>query len=117
MKVLVFHGIPKREQSDTLHITRAFLDGIQQAAPQEVEVLPVSRLHIEFCTGCFACKRNGGICRQADDMAEVLEKILASDLLLFSFPLHSYGMPAARWSRWGIATHMWDSATIRTFGI
>lgn len=95
MKVLVFHGIPKREQSDTLYITRAFLDGIQQAAPQEVEVLPVSRLHIEFCTGCFACKRNGGICRQADDMAEVLEKILASDLLLFSFPLHSYGMPAA----------------------
>lgn len=50
-------------------------------------------------------------------MAEVLEKILASDLLLFSFPLHSYGMPAARWSRWGIVTRMWDSATIRTFGI
>ena len=95
MKVLVFNGSPKCEQSDTMHITRAFLDGMQQAAPQEVEILSVNRLHLEFCTGCFACKRNGGTCRHADDMAGVLEKILASDLLLFSFPLYSYGMPAA----------------------
>ena len=50
--------------------------------------------HIEFCHGCFACKQNGGHCAIDDDMREILEQMLSSDLLLFSFPLHSYGMPA-----------------------
>ena len=40
------------------------------------------------------CKQNGGICFHDDDMRPILEAILDSDLLLFSFPLHSYGMPA-----------------------
>ena len=49
--------------------------------------------HIEFCRGCFACKYNGGHCAIDDDMRALLDRMLASDLLLFSFPLYSYGMP------------------------
>lgn len=94
MRILVFNGSPKRERSDTMHITRAFLEGMNEAAPQEVEVVDVIDRHIEFCRGCFACKRNGGRCVIDDDMRGLLERMLASDLLLFSFPLHSYGMPA-----------------------
>ena len=93
MKVLVFNGSPKKENSDTLHITRAFLDGMQEAAPQEIEMIHVIDRHIEFCSGCLACMRNGGRCRHDDDMRSILEKILSSDLLLFSFPLYGYGMP------------------------
>ena len=94
MKILVFNGSPKKEKSDTLHITRAFLDGMQEAAPQEVRMLHVIDQHIEFCSGCLACMRNGGVCRHKDDMRDILEETLASDLLLFSFPLYCYGMPA-----------------------
>ena len=94
MKILVFNGSPKKEKSDTLHITRAFLDGMKDAAPQEVELVHVIDQHIEFCSGCLACMRNGGVCRHDDDMRSILEDILASDLLLFSFPLYGYGMPA-----------------------
>lgn len=94
MKILVFNGSPKKENSDTLHITRAFLDGMQEAAPQEVQMIHVIDRHIEFCSGCLACMRNGGVCRHNDDMRSILEEILASDLLLFSFPLYCYGMPA-----------------------
>ena len=54
MKILVLNGSPKKEKSDTLCITRAFLD----------------------------------------DMRGILEEILDSDLLIFSFPLYCYGMPA-----------------------
>ena len=50
--------------------------------------------HIEYCTGCFACKMNGGTCVHDDDMRAILDEILESDLLLFSFPLYCYGMPA-----------------------
>ena len=94
MKILVLNGSPKREKSDTLHITRAFLDGMQDAASQEIHIINVIDRHIEYCTGCFACKRNGGTCIHDDDMRAILNEILESDLLLFSFPLYSYGMPA-----------------------
>ena len=94
MKILVFNGSPKREKSDTMHITRAFLDGMNDAEKQEVHIIDVIDRRIEYCTGCFACKMNGGECIHDDDMREILEEMLESDLLLFSFPLYAYGMPA-----------------------
>ena len=94
MKVLVLNGSPKRERSDTMCITRAFLDGMNEAAPQEVQTINVVDRHIEYCTGCFACMRNGGTCIHGDDMRAILEEILSSDLLIWSFPLYCYGMPA-----------------------
>ena len=94
MKILVFNGSPKKEKSDTLHITRAFLEGMEQTEPQEVSMIHVIDQHIEFCSGCLSCMRNGGVCRPHDDMRFLLEQILAGDLLLFSFPLYCYGMPA-----------------------
>ena len=94
MKILVLNGSPKREQSDTMHITRAFLEGMNEAACQDIRFIHVTDKHIEYCTGCFACMRNGGACVHDDDMREILEEILASDLLIWSFPLYCYGMPA-----------------------
>ena len=38
--------------------------------------------------------RNGGNCVHSDDMRAILEEILESDLLIFSYPLYCYGMPA-----------------------
>ena len=94
MKILVLNGSPKRDRSDTLQITRAFLDGMNEASPQETRVIHVIDRHIEYCAGCFACMRNGGTCIHDDDMRAILNEILASDLLLLSFPLYCYGMPA-----------------------
>lgn len=94
MKILVFNGSPKKEASDTMHITRAFLEGLSEQEPHDIRTIHVIDRHIEFCSGCLACMRNGGICRHKDDMRDILEQILASDLLLFSFPLYCYGMPA-----------------------
>ena len=94
MKILVLNGSPKRDRSDTLQITRAFLDGMNEASPQEMRVIHVIDRHIEYCAGCFACMRNGGTCIHDDDMRAILNEILASDLLLLSFPLYCYGMPA-----------------------
>ena len=94
MKILVLNGSPKRENSDTMRITNAFLDGMQDAAAQQIHTIHVIDSHIEYCAGCFACMRNGGTCIHDDDMRGILEAILESDLLLLSFPLYCYGMPA-----------------------
>lgn len=94
MKILVLNGSPKRENSDTMQMTRAFLSGMQDAGEQEITTIHAIDKRIEYCTGCFACMHNGGICIHDDDMREILEKMLESDVLLFSFPLYCYGMPA-----------------------
>lgn len=94
MKILVLNGSPKKEKSDTLHLTRAFLQGMQDVSAQEIEFLHVIEKDIRYCTGCLACMRNGGECVHKDDMGEILEQIIAADVLLCSFPLYYYGMPA-----------------------
>ena len=95
MKILVLNGSPKREHSDTMHITRAFLEGMNEATKHDIHIIQVIGKHIEFCTGCFSCMRNGGTCVHDDDIREILEEILTSDLLVWSFPLYCYGMPAS----------------------
>ena len=94
MNILVLNGSPKREHSDTLHITQAFLEGMNEGARQDIHIIHVIDKHIKYCTGCFSCMRNGGTCIHEDDMREILDEILASDLLIWSFPLYCYGMPA-----------------------
>ena len=91
MKILVINGSPKKENSDTMHITQAFLDGMNEVSQNEVHIIHAIDRHIEYCTGCFACMRNGGNCLHQDDMRGILEEILESDLLIWSYPLYCYG--------------------------
>ena len=46
MKILVLNGSPKRDNSDTMHITRAFLDGMKEAAPQDIHIIHTVDQHI-----------------------------------------------------------------------
>ena len=94
MRVLVLNGSPKREKSDTMRITSAFLDGMNEVSTQEINIINAIDKHIEYCTGCFACMHNGETCIHKDDMEPILKQMLESDLLLFSFPLYNYGVPA-----------------------
>ncbi|MBQ3265141.1 MAG: flavodoxin family protein [Ruminococcus sp.] len=94
MKILVLNGSPKKDKSDTMHMTRAFVDGMNSACENEVTVIDVIDRHIEFCTGCFQCKHNGGVCILDDDMTAIIDRFVTSDVVIFNFLLYAYGMPA-----------------------
>lgn len=94
MKVLVFNGSPKGNKSDTIHMTKAFIEGMKTVTTIEEKIINVNEKKINHCLGCFVCMKNDGTCVQKDDMKEILEDILLADILIFSFPLYCYGMPA-----------------------
>lgn len=93
-KILVFNGSPKKEKSDTWHLTKAFLKGMTSIHDYDIQMINVIDQKIHYCQGCFSCKQNGGKCIYHDDMEDILKAILQSDILIFSFPLYSYSMPA-----------------------
>lgn len=100
MKILILNGSPKGEHADTMHITRAFVRGMNSETAAEttvkntVKTIHVIDSHIEYCKGCLNCMRNGGHCGINDDMHGILDELLSSDVVIFSFPLHCYGIPA-----------------------
>lgn len=59
MKILVLNGSPKREASDTMHVTRAFLAGMEEAAAQEVRILHAVDQHI--WPALFLFIKHGGV--------------------------------------------------------
>ena len=94
MKVLVLNGSPKAK-SDTMRLTRSFLDGLVSEAACEVEIVDVINKDIRPCLGCFACWKNGdGKCIQKDDQNEILAAYIKADVIIWSFPLYCYSMPS-----------------------
>lgn len=95
MRILVLNGSPKAQKSDTMCVTRAFLEGLNECGQNEVEIVDVIRRKIRPCTGCFTCwYSEEQRCPQQDDMPGVLNAVLAADLIVWSFPLYYYGMPS-----------------------
>jgi len=91
MKILVLNGSPKIERSNTMCLTRAFLDGAGWA---DAEIIHVSNANIKACLGCFACwSKTPGKCIINDQMDEILPKIIAADVIVWSFPLYYFSVP------------------------
>ncbi len=102
MKILLINGSPKVE-SDTLLLSHAFLEGIKTDKSVEITEIDIKNKDIKPCQGCFSCMRRDEIrCVIDDDQNEVLEKIVQSDVIIYSFPLYFYSIPShlkASWDR------------------
>lgn len=73
--------------SDTL--CDQFLKGANEAGHQ-VEKVRLAEKNIGFCRGCYACEKTGGTCIQKDDMAELLDKLRAADVIVLASPVYFY---------------------------
>jgi len=80
-----------RDVSNSDTLAKAFMKGAV-AAGHKAEKIILSEHEIHFCMGCGYCT-NTGMCVQNDDVAEILEKMLAADVIVFALPVYFYSMP------------------------
>lgn len=95
MNILVLNGSPKGERSNTFKVTAAFLEGLSETQKHLTECIEIGKTDINHCLGCYTCwTKTPGQCVLEDDMAELMQKYIEADLVIWSFPLYYFGMPS-----------------------
>lgn len=90
--VVIISASPRKQGNSDL-LCDQFLKGAQDAG-HEAEKITLRDKKINYCLACDTCKKNGGTCIQNDDMAAVLDKIIAADVLVLATPVYFYTMNA-----------------------
>ena len=82
-KVLILSSSPRRNGNSDL-LCNEFMRGAAEAGHQ-VEKIFLKDKHINYCTGCSVCSMYGKPCPQKDDAAEVVEKMIAADVIVMDY--------------------------------
>lgn len=90
-RVLILSSSPRRHGNSSA-LCDQFMEGAIEASHQ-VEKVVLAEKKINYCTGCYACSGNGR-CAQKDDMAEILDKMTAADVIVLATPVYFYTMCA-----------------------
>jgi len=91
-KVLILSGSPRRGGNSDI-LCDQFILGANEAGNQAEKIFLRDK-EINYCVACNTCQRNGGNCDQNDDMAEVLDKMIAADVIVMATPVYFYTMDA-----------------------
>jgi multimeric flavodoxin WrbA len=77
----------------TAIVLNAFISGLRENRG-EIEIVNLKKLTINPCMGDLSCWFHGkNKCIQNDDMAGLIEKFKAADLIVFSTPVYCDGVP------------------------
>ncbi len=88
-KVLVISS-SLRKNSNSDCIAKEFARGAKEAG-NEVDYISLRGKNINFCRGCLACQKIKK-CVIQDDMLEIEEKMVNSDVIVFATPIYYYEM-------------------------
>ena len=91
-KVLVLSGSPRKGGNSDL-LCDEFVKGAKESG-NEVEKIFIRSKKIGYCNACYYCKNSGGKCAIKDDMAEILDKIQAADVIVMASPVYFYSIDA-----------------------
>lgn len=91
-RVLIISSSPRRG-GNTDMLCDEFMRGATEAG-NETEKVFLRDKTIHYCTGCGACSVDGKPCPQRDDAAEVVEKMVAADVIVLATPVYFYAMSA-----------------------
>ena len=87
-KILIISGSPRLHGNSDI-LCDEFKRGALEAG-NEVEKINLGAKKINFCLGCGVCNATGK-CIQKDDMAELLQKMVAADVIVLASPVYYYG--------------------------
>ncbi|MDE7083407.1 MAG: flavodoxin family protein [Clostridia bacterium] len=91
-RVLILSGSPRNGgNSDTL--CDEFMRGAAESG-HEVEKINVADKNIGYCKACYYCRKSGGKCVINDGMAEILQKMIDADVIVFASPVYFYSIDA-----------------------
>lgn len=89
MKIICINGSPKGKNSNSHRIASEFLEGARKAGAETETVFLVEK-EIGECKACLSCWiKTPGKCIQKDDMAELLEGVIKSDIVVFATPVYA----------------------------
>lgn len=90
MKALFVNGSPRKNWNTHKMLEQA-MKGASDAGA-ECEMIHLYDLKFKGCVSCFACKvknnKTGGLCAYRDELRPVLEKALASDVIVAGSPVY-----------------------------
>ncbi len=89
-KILIISSSPRKDGNSDL-LCDEFAKGAKEAS-HEVEKIQLADKKIGFCRACYACR--SGKCPQQDDVAPILDKMLAADTIVLATPVYFYTMCA-----------------------
>lgn len=90
--ILILSSSPRKGgNSDTL--CDEFMRGANDVG-HSVEKIFLGDKTINYCTGCSTCVLPGKSCPQMDDMPQIIDKMLAADVIVMATPVYFYTMSA-----------------------
>ncbi len=89
-RVLIISSSPRKNgNSDTL--CHSFACGAKEKGNEVIEIFTNDK-KINYCKACGYCETHNGACSQKDDMAEIIDEVLKSDVIVFSSPVYFYSI-------------------------
>ena len=88
-KIMVIAGSPRKGGNSDL-LCDELIRGADESG-NITEKIYLNDLHILPCQACYGC-RSTGKCVQKDDMANLLAKMIAADVIVLATPVYFYSM-------------------------
>lgn len=91
-KVLILAGSPRKNGNSAL-LCQQFAAGAKEGG-NEVDLVYLRDQNIGYCQACYYCQSHDGQCIIKDDMAGILDKMNAADIIVMASPVYFYAVDA-----------------------
>lgn len=90
--ILILAGSPRRH-GNSAALCKAFARGALESG-NRVDTIVLQDRTIACCRACYYCKTHDGACCLNDDMADILDRMQAADVLVLASPVYFYSVSA-----------------------